>query len=85
MPFDPYFKTEKRRAFVLDIGTDNPNESVEKQIGRSDYLLGEITCPFPAGIDQREWQKGFDAEKSKDRPPTGKNETRLLELASAGK
>lgn len=69
MPIDPVFRSDwkphaSRRTVRADHRAIQPGESVERQLGRSDALLGEIRCPFEPGADALEWQAGFDAEKA---------------------
>lgn len=64
MPLDPTFTSD----FKLKPGfrRAGPKESVEMQLGRSDFLLGELQSrnPFPPeGTDAKEWTRGWLAEK----------------------
>lgn len=59
MPFDPFFKLKKRKP------RRHSEESIELQIGRSDFLLGALQreCPFHETnlphSDASEWRRGW--------------------------
>lgn len=68
LPFDQYFQSPARTKRAKASAKD---ESVEMQLGRSDFTLGERRCPFPLdGNDALEWTRGYQAEKDKyPKPP----------------
>lgn len=65
MPFDPFFtsnyKAPPRPA------PPKLERTVEFDLGRSDFLIGESDCPFPPGTDFDEWTRGWLSEKALDK------------------
>jgi hypothetical protein len=70
MPLDLCFTSNWKGKSFARIEFD---ESIEKQIGRSDCRLGELRCPWPPGSDAKQWQAGFDQERASwPQPPEPK-------------